>query len=296
MSIVNPFEQDGSWHKANLHTHTTTSDGDATVEERVQQYREQGYQILALTDHNQTNDVEGLSTVEFRVVSGMETHPLCPGHYERYHLVCLNVPHGFEIPEEADVNERIALVKEAGGEAVLSHPYWSGLTIDHLLQVRGYMAIEVFNSTCARFGKGFSSVHWDNLLNRGRITPAVAVDDTHRGRDIFMGWTMIKAEELTVEAVMEALRTGCFYASCGPVIEDLSIEDGKVILRCSPVVEIHFVCSSWRGRSFYADGGEEMTRVEFTRAEFALKEKAGFVRVEVVDRRGNRAWTNPLMV
>ena len=291
MSIVNPFEQDGGWYKANLHTHTTTSDGEATVEERVQQYREQGYQILAITDHDQTNDVEGLSTEELLVVSGMETHPVCPGHYERYHLVCLNVPHGFEIPRDSDANERVALVKNAGGEAVLAHPYWSGLDINHMLAVRGYMALEVFNATCTKFGKGFGSVHWDNLLNRGQIIPAVAVDDTHRGRDIFMGWTMIKAKELTVEAVLEALRTGCFYASCGPVIEDLRIEDGKVILRCSPVAEVHLVCRKWSGGSLYADGGEEMTRVEFT-----LKEKAGFVRVEVVDRRGKRAWTNPLMV
>jgi len=291
LSIVNPFEHDGRWYKSNLHSHTTTSDGDATVEQRVQQYREQGYHILAITDHDQTNDIEGLSTEELLVVSGMETHPLCPGHYERYHLTCLNVPHGFEIPEEADVNARIGLVKEAGGEVVLSHPYWSGLDINHLLAVRGNIAIEVFNAACTRFGKGFSSVHWDNLLNQGRVIPAIAVDDTHRGRDIFMGWTMIKAEELTVGAVMEALRRGCFYTSCGPVIEDLRIDDGKVVLRCSRVVEVHFVCSSWRGRSFFTDGGEDMTR-----AEFELKEKAGFVRVEVVDRKGKRAWTNPLIV
>ena len=291
MSIVNPFEQDGGWYKANLHTHTTTSDGEATIQERVQQYCEQGYRILAITDHDQTNDVEGLSTEELLVVSGMETHPICPGHYEPYHLVCLNVPHGFEFPREADVNARIALVKQAGGEAVLAHPYWSGLDRNLMLAVRGKIAIEVFNATCTRFGKGFSSVHWDNLLNLERVIQAIAVDDTHRGRDIFMGWTMIKAESLTVGAVMEALRRGCFYASCGPVIEDLRIDDGKVVLRCSPVVEVHFICSSWRGRSFYADGGEEMTR-----AEFAFKENAKFVRVEVVDERGRRAWTNPLVI
>ncbi|MCG2769835.1 MAG: CehA/McbA family metallohydrolase, partial [Anaerolineae bacterium] len=279
------------WYKANLHTHTTTSDGEATVEERVQQYREQGYQILAITDHDQTSDVEGLSSEELLVVSGTETDPVCPGHYERYHLVCLNVPHGFEFPRETDVNARIALVKQAGGEVILAHPYWSGLTIDHLLSVRGSIAIEVFNASCWDVGKEFASVHWDNILNQGRMIPAVAVDDTHRGRDIFMGWTMIKAESLTVPAVMEALRRGRYYASCGPVIEDLHIDDGKVVLCCSPVAEVHFVCSSWRGRSFYADGGEEMKRVEFT-----LKEKAGFVRVEVVDRKGNRAWTNPLIV
>jgi predicted metal-dependent phosphoesterase TrpH len=291
MRIVNPFEHDGGWHKANLHCHTTLSDGEVSIEQRVQQYREKDYQILAITDHDQTSDVQGLSTEELLVVSGMETHPPCPGHYEHYHLVCLNVPHGFEMPQDADANARIALVRKAGGEAVLSHPYWSGLDINHLLAVRGNVAIEVYNATCSRFAKAFSSVHWDNLLERGRMIPAIAVDDTHRGRDIFMGWTMIKAEELSVPAMLEALRTGCYYSSCGPVIEDLRLRDGEVFVRCSPVAEVHFICSSWRGHSVYADGGEDLTG-----AEFALREGAGFIRVEVVDRRGRRAWTNPLLV
>lgn len=291
MKIVNPFERNGRWYKANLHCHSTTSDGECTVEQLVQRYREKDYRILAITDHDQTNDVEGLSTEELLVVSGMETHPSCPGHYEPYHLICLNVRHGFEIPPDADVNARIALVKSAGGEAVLSHPYWSGLDINHLLAVQGNMAVEVFNATCSRFGKAFSSVHWDNLLNKGRMIPAIAVDDTHRGGDTFMGWTMIRAEELSVPAMLEALRTGCYYSSCGPVIEDLRVTDGEVQLSCSPVAEVHFVCSSWRGRSMYADEGDDLTG-----AEFALKDRADFVRVELVDRKGRRAWTNPLAV
>lgn len=291
MKIVNPFERAGRWYKANLHTHTTTSDGEASVEERVRQYHAKGYDILAITDHDRTNDVEEYSTEEFLVLGGMETHPPCPNHPEDYHLLCLNLPHGFEFPTEADANARIALVKKAGGEVILAHPYWSGLNINHLLPVRGHIGIEVYNATCTKNGKGFSSVHWDNLLNLGRIIPAIACDDAHRGRDIFMGWTMIKAERLTVEAVMEALRTGCYYASCGPTIEDLRLEGGKVVLRCSPVVEVHFITYLCYGRSLYADGGDPITR-----AEFVPKDNARFVRVEVVDRRGNRAWTNPLVL
>ena len=290
-NIVNPFEQQGHWYKANFHTHTTTSDGEASLEERVQQYSENGYQVLAITDHNKTNDVTGLSSDGFLVISGMETHPDCPGHYQRYHLLCLNVPHGLEFPEEADANERIRLVKEVGGEMFLSHPYWSGHSLAHLQAVQGYIGIEVFNSTCTRFGKGFSSVNWDGLLNAGRILPAIAVDDTHRGRDIFLGWTMVKAPELTVPAIMDALRKGCYYASCGPIIEDFRVTDGTVHVECSPATEVHFMCHSFKGTSLYVDDGEPITQADFT-----LKEGSKFVRVEVVDARGRRAWTNPLVV
>ncbi len=41
-----------SWLKGNLHTHTFWSDGDEFPESVVQWYKENGYDFLALTDHN----------------------------------------------------------------------------------------------------------------------------------------------------------------------------------------------------------------------------------------------------
>ena len=62
MSMHNPFTKDVQCLKANLHTHTTKSDGEKSVKERIAQYREKGYSILALTDHGKTHNVDGLST------------------------------------------------------------------------------------------------------------------------------------------------------------------------------------------------------------------------------------------
>lgn len=39
---VNPFELPGQWYKANLHTHTTKSDGDVDLPVRVEQYKSHG--------------------------------------------------------------------------------------------------------------------------------------------------------------------------------------------------------------------------------------------------------------
>ena len=286
----NPFDSPGQWLKANLHTHTTTSDGDMPAAERCRQYREHGYQVLALTDHDQTNDLSGLSTDEFLVISGFETHPPSSdmGHY---HFVCLDLPRGFHFVGEPDAQGRIDAVKAAGGEVIIGHPYWCGMNVSHLLPLQGAFAMEVYNATCAKSGKGYSSVHWDDLLDAGRILPAVAVDDVHHGRDIFMGWTMIKARELTVPAVMDALRTGCYYSSCGPVIEDARIEDGKLRVRCSPAMEIHFLAQRSWGETFYADGGELLTS-----AECPVDPSWNYVRVEVIDSQLNHAWTNPFIL
>jgi hypothetical protein len=289
-AIINPFEQPGQWYKANFHTHSTVSDGNVPPEERVRQYKEKGYSILALTDHVKTNDVKKWTTKDFLVLSGMEIHPPSPLPGDCFHLVCLNVPLDFTLPDELDANARIERVKQAGGEVIYGHPYWCGHNINHALLLKGYLAVEVFNATCSNIGKGFSSVHWDDMLMHHINIPAVAVDDCHSNGDLFKGWTMIKAKDLTVPSVMQALRTGSFYASCGPEIKNCQIRDKKLIIECSPVAEIHFMGQMANGISNYAPAGQE-----FTSAYFDLNDNLQYLRVEVVDRQGKRAWINPFI-
>ena len=56
-NITNPYEQ-VDWqnhrqYKANLHTHTTKSDGGLAPQMAVDHYHQLGYNILAITDHNE---------------------------------------------------------------------------------------------------------------------------------------------------------------------------------------------------------------------------------------------------
>ena len=294
--MVNPFRQEGAWHKACLHTHTTTSDGEKTLAERIAQYREKGYSVLAVTDHEKTNDVRGLSSGDFLVLGGMETHPALPGfknYQAMYHLLCLNIPFGLAFSQEDDADTRIRMVRAAGGEVVLAHPYWCGHTINEMRAIHGYMAIEVYNATCTKIGKGFSSTHWDDLLDSGSMLPAVACDDVHGGRDIFMGWTMIKSASLDAASIMEALKTGSFYSSCGPVIEDCEIRNGELTLKCSPVREVHLICQRANGCSFYADGKKNLTEIKIPVDPAGKRWK--YLRIEVMDNQGRHAWTNPFI-
>ncbi|MDO8301942.1 MAG: CehA/McbA family metallohydrolase [Sedimentisphaerales bacterium] len=286
--LVNPFEVEGTWYKTNLHTHTNLSDGDVNLPIRVKQYRDKGYQVLAITDHEKTNTVTGYSDANFLLISGMETHPKS-GMEVPYHFVCVNVPAGFHRSEEMSAQQVIDAVKAAGGEVIYAHPYWCGHTINQLTAVEGYIGVEVFNGVCG--GKGYSAVYWDELLGAGRILPAVAADDAHTADHIRKGWIMIKAKELTPDAIMNSLRNGGYYASCGPTIEDFRLENGVVKLKCSAVTEIHLFGQA----HYYYDQSAKKGSV-LTGTEYKLPNGFKYVRAEVIDADGKHAWTNPIEI
>ena len=289
--LVNPFTIKGEWYKANLHTHTTASDGRATLAERVDGYRSRGYAVLAITDHQKTNDVTGLSTKDFLVLSGIELHPPCPGTDGLYHLVGLNVPHGFTHRKDAGANAIIRRVRQAGGEVIVAHPYWCGHDMRHLMPLKGYIGVEVYNATCTFCGHGVSSVHWDQMLCSGIVVPGSACDDAHREEDAYLGWTMLRLKRLTVKAVMNALRAGAFYASTGPRIDDFRLRRGRVTLRCSRASEVRFL-----GRDYYGAIRRPQRGKTLTTAEADITPAWKYVRAEVVAPDGRVAWSNPIVL
>ena len=61
-------------YKANLHCHTTDSDGHVSPEEMKRQYKERGFSVLAYTDHAYMRDRTSLSDENFVAISGYENH------------------------------------------------------------------------------------------------------------------------------------------------------------------------------------------------------------------------------
>lgn len=296
VKMVNPFLIKGRWYKANLHTHTTVSDGPLSPRERVEQYRQGGYSVLALTDHWKTQDVRGLGDKKLLVMSGMEYHPPCadpPGGW--WHLVALNVPLAFKLVEDVPAEVCIEKVRRAGGENILAHPAWCGQQFADWAHLKKVVAVEVHNSTCAVHGRGTSESDWSIALDRGWRLPAVASDDCHHAydNDVMESWTWLRMPQLSAAEVLKALRTGACYASCGPVIHDFRVEGDTVQLRCSPAAEITFISLPGMGTRRRAEEGKSIT-------SFAFKAKGRrgwpwrYVRAVVTDARGRRAWANPI--
>ena len=62
----------GRFYKANLHTHSTISDGGLTPAELKEEYKARGYSILAITDHNALVPHTALWDEEFLTITSYE--------------------------------------------------------------------------------------------------------------------------------------------------------------------------------------------------------------------------------
>jgi predicted metal-dependent phosphoesterase TrpH len=297
---MNPFQAPGRWFRGNTHSHSTESDGRLSIPDRFAAYRDAGYDFLVLTDHRKVSDVSAESRPDFLAISGSEVHPDNPYGGDRYHFVAINIHEPIR-DTELHPNEAIAAVRAQGGEVVVCHPYWCGHTINDLQPLEGYFAVEVFNATCMGIGKGFSESHWDELLDKVGPTFGIAADDAHgTDLDVFQGWISVKARELTIEAVLAALRTGAYYSTQGPEIIDLALVETagsakgaqpgrKVVVRSSPARSITFKAQRSRGRQVLPTEGELLSE-----AEYPLSGSERYVRVEITGPDGKKAWSNPL--
>lgn len=300
MPYTNPFAIPGNWYRGNTHTHTTVSDGRLTLPDRVAAYREKGYDFLAITDHGAVSDVSAFSDDQFLVISGSELHPANTCGGDVYHIVALNV-HTPIAADKLTANEVIAEITRQGGAAVVAHPYWCGHTINDLSPLQGYFATEVFNATCTYIGRGYSEQSWDELLDHVGPVVALAVDDAHGDvHDTFQGWVMVKAPALTTADIMTALTSGAFYATQGPELNDITISteqtangtQQRMRVKCSPVRSIDFKCRRACGHHVVAPRGGSLTEAEY----IIPVEYARYVRVEITDDHGLKAWSNPMFV
>lgn len=290
MPFPNPFELDGNWYRANLHTHTTNSDGWMAPERAALAYRRAGYQVLAITDHERLTDTAGFSADGFLTLPGIEFHLGQSELGHLYHVVAI----GIDRPpaDGMSLQAAVRMLADSGAFVSVAHPYWTGLTCADLMALEGYHAVEVFNTVCdVMIARGHSMVHWDDLLARGRAISAVAVDDAHHGYDdMHQGWVMVKAPALTCDAIVEALRTGAYYASTGPGIESVRAGEGSVEVVCSPVRRISLVSVPGLGANRIAHEGESLTT-----ATLPIHPDANYARIQITDHQGRMAWTQPVV-
>lgn len=294
-SLTNPFETKGKWFKAALHVHTTNSDGDVDVPTRLKQYRDKGFDVVAITDHRTTNDLSGYSNREFLALSSIEFHPETYSGAPTHHFLGLGLPHPYAYNNSLSAQEMIDDIKSKGAKVFYAHPHWTGHTYEELTEVSGYLGVEVHNQVCENMTDGGNgAIHWDQMLNKGHVLSGLATDDVHQSSEVSKAWTMIKAAQLDDASILDALENGCFYASKGPEIKDYRLSSDLTIkVECSPAKKIVFRTSgAGNGNVFIAEAEENLRNAEWDLS----RKKPKWVRCEVTDENGHTAWTNPVFL
>ena len=149
--LLNSFtEQDYLDKKVNLHIHTKHSDGEGEETQIVNSAKEQGYKLIAITDHN---TIEAHKNIKDEILlTGVEFD--CWFGYVFIHLLAygIDINHLAIQPflaknkkdtegviprliSKRDVKKLIEAIHQAGGVAVLAHPacYWA-LSLDKLIK------------------------------------------------------------------------------------------------------------------------------------------------------------------
>lgn len=302
---MSPFGADGEWLRCALHAHTTNSDGELAPDLLVRHYEWAGYDVLAITDHWVRTDEP--STKRLLVIPSTELNAVA-GRDEDVHVLALGVAADPVAPADgfAPLADVVAWIAANDGLPYIAHTYWSGLRTELWWDCEGVLGLEVWNTGCdLELGRGDASIHWDEALEHGRPLQGLATDDSHHpGYDSGYAWTWVRATEQSQTAVLEALRTGAFYASTGPRIDAVDVSDDEVVVRCTAAASVSLYCGRWRGARANAGrlGYPNLSRVlERDRdgliTAVALQrpwDGGAYGRVEVKAADGAKAWTNPL--
>ena len=206
--------------KANLHCHSTLSDGKLTPEELIAAYKAQGYDVLAITDHCRPVDHSDKSDPHFMLLTGYEAYvrhtagKSCPFDPEIHvnllakdphnvKLVCYNKGYCKYIPEQEHellervgserpreytteyINEFIATAVENGYLVTYNHPFWSMESEERIMSYRGYFSLELYNTSSHTVNHlENAEMLYDAMLRRGIRVGCHAGDDNHNAKPL----------------------------------------------------------------------------------------------------------------
>ena len=314
------------YFKGNLHTHSHISDGVLSPQEMIGMYRDRGYDFLCMTDHNIIANHQQESSENFLLLTGLEVNlnnlDDHPKYRKTYHILLISKdPNSLWQPvaaprfrpkaaayedlvqaepmacsyEVSNVNAMIARAKEQGFLVAYCHPEWSGQSYPDYADLQGVWAMEIRNNDCALGGMDMNnSWVYQDMLEQGKNVFPLATDDAHKPEHVGGGWIRVGAEKLEYGCVMEALERGDFYASSGPEIHSLTLEDDFLKITCSDAIRITLHTQCRVNMSLQAEAGEPLREGQFDLAawrEVSQNDPNAFFRLMVYDADGTFAAT-----
>lgn len=327
MYLISPQQKQ---YKANLHCHSNLSDGKKTPEELKQMYKEQGYSILAITDHEVPKNHSNLNDEEFLMITGYEAYVRTNPDYvydvyaKEIHMnffareadnetyICYN-PKGCKYISKENlknykfagsqkqreytveyINEYIRTAKENGYIVGYNHPWWSMEAEADILKYEGFFSMEMCN-----YGSYISSrleyngALYDKMLLDGKRIACHGGDDNHNKEPF-------GSPEFDSFGAFTMIMPNSF--TYGSVID--AMEKGNMYCSMGPVFKqvsmdgnkLHVECSPVQRITVFTGSKSPLRKLcnvddVITSADFEIDERAKFVRVSVCDKYGKAADT-----
>jgi hypothetical protein len=208
----------------------------------------------------------------------------------------------------------------------INHPNFGwAIKANDMMNLRGERFFEVYNGHPHVHNYGDSTTYgmeelWDHLLIRylqdGREPLyGLATDDSHNYLEYKVGlsnpgrgWIMVRAAELSPEAIIAAMEKGDFYASTGVSLKQVEARKGKLSVQVDAKPNTTYTIQFWGAQAINRSDEPErklLKEVKGTSASYALNKRDLFVRAKITSdtpqanpfQEGDveTAWTQPLV-
>lgn len=280
------------YYKGNTHIHMYGWSGDIkdstyTPEVVVADYIARGYDFLVFTNHGNWFDASSYSTPTLTIISGEEAGISGKGRWGHFSAVGINAQ---VVGKGLTHQQLIDSIIAAGGIPFLNHPRFNLIPLNatHVIDSMksGLHHMEVWNGTTVSQPPPDDMSVWDSVLSTGRLMYGIACDDSHKKSHQGKAWIMVYAASNKEEDLLKAIREGGYYATNGAMIDSIARSSSGIYVRSSDADRIRFI----------GKNGIELTSFAGKEASYAFKGNETYVRAEVVNAQGQRAWTQPVMV
>ena len=326
----------GIFYKANMHCHTTCSDGKKTPAEIKELYQRLGYSIVAYTDHDIFLHHDELSDDKFLALHGFEIETnepkpwaespkschICLIALEKsnkiqplWHRTKYMIGNGANyrnqikfdesLPDyerkhtSEGITEIMQTAREKGFFVTYNHPGWSLEDYRDYAGFVGMHAMEMFNGSCIVGGfNDYNPRVYDDILRTGQRIYCVGGDDNHN----YAPETSRRSDSGKAFTVIKAKNLK--YRTITKALEngDFYASEGPEIheLYFEDGV-VHIKCSGadkivCNYDHRCAQSVLAENDIPLTEAKFKINEKAKYFRLTVTDMRGRHACTNAYFV
>ncbi|HLO35561.1 MAG TPA: CehA/McbA family metallohydrolase [Candidatus Deferrimicrobium sp.] len=217
------------WYRGDLHSHTTHSDGDITVPDRVRGAVERGQDFLAITDHNTVSHFRELDAWPATItpIRGSEVTTF------HGHMNCFGLERVIDWRDAARGSGAARIVEQAHDQGALisinhpsafGDPWCSGCHWDFaLVDFATIDAIEVWNGRwrIPESDNNGALAFWTDLLDAGFRPTALSGTDSHSAEEdeyVALPLNHVHAEDRSEGAILDGIRNGRVFLSSGPTL------------------------------------------------------------------------------